>query len=139
MEVTPSTGRKPDQMSTWVEDVRATTPAPAAKAKPKVKYALPGDIAADVRKAFIGTSYMREKMVITLTRAAEAYDRKRYEEALRLGRIVADAVPGVAPVRELDRSGRVFAPNAGNMAKIHLRAHFTITGDAEHLPARHGL
>ena len=57
-------------------------------------YSLPGDVAADVRKAFIGTAYMREKMVNTLTRAAEAYDRKRYEEALRLGRIVADATPG---------------------------------------------
>ena len=133
MEVTPSTGRKPDQMSTWVEDVRPSAPAPAAKAKPKVKYALPGDIAADVRKAFIGTSYMREKMVITLTRAAEAYDRKRYEEALRLGRIVADAVPGVAPVRELTGLA-AYRAERWNMAKIHLRAHFTITGDAEHLP-----
>ena len=51
--------------------------------------------AADVRKAFVGTSYMREKMVATLTRAAEAYDRKRFDEALRLGRIVADAVLGM--------------------------------------------
>ena len=86
MEVTPSSGTKPDRMSTWVQDERSDSAAPAAPAKPKVKYALPGDVAADVRKAFIGTSYMREKMVMTLTRAAEAYDRKRYEEALRLGR-----------------------------------------------------
>ena len=79
MEVTPSSGTRPDRMSTWVQDERPVIAAPAAKAKPKVKYALPGDIAADIRKAFIGTSYMREKMVLTLTRAAEAYDRKRYE------------------------------------------------------------
>ena len=44
-------------------------------------YALPGDVAAEVRRAFIGTAYMREKMVDTLTRAAEAYDR----QALRGG------------------------------------------------------
>ena len=133
MEVTPSSGHKPDRMSTWVQDERPASVAPVAKAKPKVKYALPGDIAADVRKAFIGTSYMREKMVITLTKAAEAYDRKRYEEALRLGRIVADAVPGVAPVRELTGLA-AYRAERWNMAKIHLRAHFTITGDAEHLP-----
>lgn len=133
MEVTPSTGRKPDRMSTWVQEDRATSLAPAANVKPKVKYALPGDVAADVRKAFIGTSYMREKMIITLTRAAEAYDRKRYEEALRLGRIVAGAVPGVAPVRELTGLA-AYRAERWNMAKIHLRAHFTIAGDAEHLP-----
>jgi len=84
-------------LSAWVEEVRPAREAPAPKAKPKVKYSLPGDVAADVRKAFIGTSYMREKMVITLTKAAEGYDRKRWEEALRLGRIVSDAVPGVPP------------------------------------------
>ncbi|HEY5262711.1 MAG TPA: hypothetical protein VIJ08_00420 [Acidimicrobiales bacterium] len=133
MEVTPSSGTKPDRMSTWVEDERPVSVAPAAKVKAKVKYALPGDIAADVRKAFIGTSYMREKMVLTLTKAAEAYDRKRYEEALRLGRIVADAVPGVAPVRELTGLA-AYRAERWNMARIHLRAHFTITGDAEHLP-----
>ena len=76
---------------------------------------------------------MREKMVLTLTRAAEAYDRKRYEEALRLGRIVSDAVPGVAPVRELTGLA-AYRAERWNMAKIHLRAHFTITGDPEHLP-----
>ena len=133
MEVTPSTGRTPERMSTWVEEARPSSPASATKVKPKLKYALPGDIAADVRKAFIGTSYMREKMVITLTRAAEAYDRNRYEEALRLGRIVSDAVPGVAPVRELTGLAS-YRAERWNMAKIHLRAHFTITGDPEHLP-----
>jgi tetratricopeptide (TPR) repeat protein len=133
MEVTPSSGTKPDRMSTWVQEDRPTSVAPVVAAKPKVKYALPGDIAADVRRAFIGTSYMREKTVMTLTKAAEAYDRKRYEEALRLGRIVADAVPGVAPVRELTGLA-AYRAERWNMAKIHLRAHFTITGDPEHLP-----
>jgi tetratricopeptide (TPR) repeat protein len=133
MEVTPSRGRTPDPLSQWVEEVRPASVAPAPKSKPRVKYALPSDVAADVRKAFIGTAYMREKMVITLTRAAEAYDRKRYEEALRLGRIVADAVPGVAPVRELTGLA-AYRAERWSMAKIHLRAHFTITGDPEHLP-----
>ena len=133
MESTPSQGRTPDPISQWVEEVRPSRPAPEVRAKPKVKYALPGDVAADIRKAFIGTAYMREKMVITLTRAAEAYDRKRYEEALRLGRIVSDAVPGVAPVRELTGLA-AYRADRWNMAKIHLRTHFVITGDPEHLP-----
>ncbi|HUX04233.1 MAG TPA: hypothetical protein VMV53_04920 [Acidimicrobiales bacterium] len=98
-----------------------------------MKYALPGDVASDVRRAFIGTAYMREKMVITLTKAAEAYDRKRYEEALRLGRIVADATPGVAAVRELTGLA-AYRAERWSMAKIHLRAHFAITSDPEHLP-----
>jgi hypothetical protein len=133
MEVTPSTGKTPDPLSKWVEEVRPAKPAPPASVKVKAKYALPGDVAAEVRRAFIGTSYMREKMVMTLTRAAEAYDRKRYEEALRLGRIVSDAVPGVAPVRELTGLA-AYRADRWSMAKIHLRAHFTITGDPEHLP-----
>ncbi len=132
MQMTPSDGRTPDPLSQWVEEVRPTRAAPVAKAKNKVKYALPGDVAADVRKAFIGTAYMREKMVITLTKAAEAYDRKRYEEALRLGRSVCDAVPGVAAVRELTGLA-AYRAERWAMAKIHLRAHFAITGDPEHL------
>ena len=133
MEQTPSAGRTPDPLSQWVEEVRPERPVKTAKSKPKAKYSLPTDIAADVRKAFIGTAYMREKMVITLTKAAEAYDRKRYEEALRLGRIVSDAVPGVAPVRELTGLA-AYRADRWNMAKIHLRTHFAITGDPEHLP-----
>jgi hypothetical protein len=133
MEVTPSAGRTPDPLSEWVEEVRPEHTATPTKTKTKAKYALPGDVAADVRRAFIGTAYMREKMVITLTKAAEGYDRKRYEEALRLGRIVSDAVPGVAPVRELTGLA-AYRAERWNMAKIHLRAHFAITGDPEHLP-----
>ncbi|MBU6516062.1 MAG: tetratricopeptide repeat protein [Acidobacteriota bacterium] len=149
MAETPSAGRSPDPLSQWVEEVRprrvtsnTTTVASSANGtikgtskgttKAKAKYALPGDVAADVRRAFIGTAYMREKMVITLTKAAEGYDRKRYEEALRLGRIVSDAVPGVAPVRELTGLA-AYRAERWNMAKVHLRAHFTLTGDPEHL------
>lgn len=133
MAVTPSAGRTPDPLEPWVQEERATKGVVPAKARAKVKYALPGDVASDVRKAFIGTAYAREKAVMTLTRAAEAYDRKRYEEALRLGRTVADVVPGVAPVRELTGLA-AYRAERWSMAKIHLRAHFAITGDPEHLP-----
>ena len=132
MAKTPSAGKAPAPLEQWVEDVRPAAPFAKAPVKAKVKYALPGDIAADIRKAFIGTAYMREKMVITFTKAAEAYDRNRYEEALRLGRIVADATPGVAPVRELTGLA-AYRAERWNMAKIHLNAHFTITDNPEHL------
>ncbi len=94
---------------------------------------MPSDVAAEVRRAFIGTAYAREKAVATLTRAAEAYDRHRYEEALRLGRIVANTTPGVAAVRELTGLA-AYRADRWAMAKVHLRAHFAITGDPEHLP-----
>lgn len=126
--------RTPDPLSQWESEERpAKRSATASKAKVRAKYALPGEVAAEVRKAFIGTTYMREKMVNTLTRAAEAYDRKRYEEALRLGRVVADATPGVAAVRELTGLG-AYRAERWAMAKIHLRAYFVISGDPEHLP-----
>jgi tetratricopeptide (TPR) repeat protein len=126
--------RTPEPLPAWESVERpATATAASGAAKVRARYLLPGDIASDVRKAFIGTAYMREKMVMTLTRAAEAYDRHRYEEALRLGRVVADAVPGVAPVRELTGLA-AYRAERWAMAKVHLRAHFAITGDPEHLP-----
>ncbi len=133
MESTPSAGFNPDPLEPWVEEARPVRSAPTPKAKPKVKYALPGDVAAEVRRAFVGTSYQREKMVITLTKAAEGYDRKRWEEALRLGRIVSDATPGVAAVRELTGLA-AYRAERWTMARIHLKAHFAISGDPEHLP-----
>ncbi|HET9090190.1 MAG TPA: tetratricopeptide repeat protein [Acidimicrobiales bacterium] len=124
----------PAPIEDWVEEERPTTVvARTTKVAAKAPYALPGDVAAEIRRAFVGTAYMREKMVFTLTRAAEAYDRHRYEEALRLGRIVADAVPGVGPVRELTGLA-AYRAERWSMAKIHLRAHFAVTADPEHLP-----
>ena len=129
-----STPAQPTPIDQWVQDDRPVTTAPRpTKVATKAPYALPGDVAADIRRAFVGTAYMREKMVFTLTRAAEAYDRKRYEEALRLGRIVADAVPGVGSVRELTGLA-AYRAERWAMAKIHLRAHFALTADPEHLP-----
>ncbi len=125
----------PMPLSDWVPD--------AAPAKVKISvgladgtkpvYALPGDVVAEVRKAFIGTVYQREKMVSFLTRAAESYDRHRYEESLRLAKAVADQVPGVAPVRELAGLA-AYRIERWPMARAHLKAYFELTGDPQHLP-----
>ncbi len=98
----------------------------------RAPYVLPGDVAAELRRAFVGTAHAREKLVETMTRAAEAYDRHRYEEALRLARGVVDAVPGVAAAREL-LGLAAYRAERWNLAKANLRAHFAITGDPEHL------
>jgi hypothetical protein len=133
MSARPASRPAPAPPSAWVEERAPGRVAAPTPARARAPYALPGDIAADVRKAFVGTSYMREKMVATLTRAAEAYDRHRFDEALRLGRTVADAVPRVAPVRELTGLA-AYRAERWNMAKVHLSAHFEISGDPEHLP-----
>ncbi|MDE3107894.1 MAG: hypothetical protein KGJ42_07040 [Acidobacteriota bacterium] len=125
--------RAPEPIADWE---LVASPAPVAKAKgtkSRAPYALPGDVAAEVRRAFLGSAYQREKIVHTLTKAAEAYDRHRYDEALRLGRTVCDAVPGVGSVRELTGLA-AYRADRWAMAKIHLRAHFTISGNPEHLP-----
>jgi tetratricopeptide (TPR) repeat protein len=123
----------PTPLSSWVPDERAPAKVVAAPESERVRYALPGDVQSEVRKAFIGTAYQREKMVAFLTRAAEAYDRHRYEEALRLAKAVADVTPGVAPVRELTGLA-AYRAERWSLARANLRAYFDLTADAAHLP-----
>lgn len=128
-------GAAPAPLDEWVPDAR---PTPAKKTTrtatvSKRDYALPGDVVAAVRNAYVGPAYLREKFVTTFTRAAEAYDRHRFEESLRLGREVADQVPGVAAVRELTGLA-AYRAERWAMSRIHLRAYFELTGDPEHLP-----
>jgi len=123
----------PPHVEQWVEKATTRPKTREADQKPRIRYSLPTDIAAEVRKAFVGTAYQREKMVAFLARAAEAYDRNRFEEALRLGRTVADAVPGVAPVRELTGLA-AYRVERWPVAKTNLRAYFDLTGDPQHLP-----
>ncbi len=104
-----------------------------ASERPRPAPSLPADVATEVRHAVAGTARARERAVATLTRAAAAYDRHRYEEALRLAREVSDVAPLVAPVRELAGLA-AYRAERFPAARAHLRAHFEITGDPEHLP-----
>jgi tetratricopeptide (TPR) repeat protein len=122
----------PEPVPEWTRDevvapVRERTPTAY---RPST---LPGDIQTQIRRAFIGTATQRERTVTTLGRAVEAYDRHRYEEAARLARSVASVVPGVAAVRELAGLA-AYRSQRWVSARAHLRAHFEITGDAQHLP-----
>ena len=116
---------------------------PRAKAQPTVNAAsgtlaprrsLPPEIAADIRKAAgTATTLHREGLVKRAESAYAAYDRGRYQDALRAIKPVADEAPGVAAVRELAglaayRSGR------WRDAARHLQAFGALSDSREHLP-----
>jgi tetratricopeptide (TPR) repeat protein len=126
-------GAAPAPIAEWVREDAPRSERPSEPQRPRAPYALPGDVASEVRRAFIGTAHARERAVTELTKAAEAYDRHRYEEALRHARAVADLVPGVGAVRELAGLA-AYRAERWAIARTQLRAHFEITGDAEHLP-----
>ena len=125
----------PAPMSTWVVDDRpARTAAKPAEGRKRVPYRLPGDVQTDVRRVWAGTAAQRERAINSLTKAAEAYDRHRYEEALRLVRPVVDGAPGVAAVRELAGLA-AYRSQRWSIANANLREHYKLTGSPDHLPA----
>ena len=95
---------------------------------------LPPEIAAEIRKAAdVATALHRERLVEKAESAYGAYERGRYQDALRAIKPVAEETPGVAAVRELAglasyRSGK------WRDALRHLQAHAALTDSAEHLP-----
>ena len=121
------------QADEWILDDR-----PRGAAKPKMTsarkpYQLPQDIVSEIRRVFEGSAFQREKLVTFMSNAAEAYDRHRYEEALRLAKRVAEAVPTVAAALELTGLA-AYRAERFPIARKHLRMAFEITGDAQHLP-----
>jgi tetratricopeptide (TPR) repeat protein len=129
----PIGGALPVDRGEWVRTDAPVRKSAAGAGKPKPPYQLPTEIAAEVRRVFEGTVYQRERLVALLTRAAEAYDRHRWEEAVRHARPVAEGVPSVPAVRELIGLA-AYRAERFPMAKIHLDAHFQLTGDPEHVP-----
>ncbi len=97
-------------------------------------HALPPEVAADIRKAAdSATTLHREGLVKRTESAYGAYERGRYQDALRAIKPVADEAPGVAAVRELAglaayRSGR------WREATRHLQAFSALSDSREHLP-----
>jgi len=134
-QLQPKRSADPESPATeaWVRTDAPVARRSTAAPKPKVPYQLPTELAAEVRRSFEGTTYQRERMVSLLTKAAEAYDRHRFEEAIRHIRPVAENVPSVAAVREL-MGLAAYRAERFPMAKVHLQAHFELSGDPEHLP-----
>jgi tetratricopeptide (TPR) repeat protein len=117
----------------WIRTDKPVRSTSAKATKPKPPYQLPTEIAAELRRTFEGTVYQRERLVALFTKAAEAYDRHRYEEAVRHCRPVAENLPSVPAVREL-MGLAAYRAERFPMAKIHLDAHFQLSGDPEHVP-----
>ncbi len=98
------------------------------------KHSLPPEIATDIRNAAdIATARHREHLVDRAEAAYGAYERGRFQDALRAIKPVADETPGVAAVRELAglaayRCGR------WRSAAGHLEAFGRMSDSAEHLP-----
>jgi tetratricopeptide (TPR) repeat protein len=98
------------------------------------KHALPPEIATEIRNAAdIATARHREHLVDRAESAYGAYERNRFQDALRAIKPVADEAPGVAAVRELAglaayRCGR------WRSAAGHLEAFGRLSDSTEHLP-----
>jgi tetratricopeptide (TPR) repeat protein len=96
--------------------------------------ALPPEIAAEIRNAaYVATALHRERLVEKAESAYGAYERGRYQDALRAIKPVAEETPSVAAVRELTG---LAAYRAGKWREAvrHLDAHALLTDSAEHLP-----
>jgi tetratricopeptide (TPR) repeat protein len=108
--------------------------AGAALAALAGKRTLPADVATDIRKAAdVATAAHRERLVERAESAFGAFDRGRFQDALRAIKPVADEAPGVADVRELAglaayRTGR------WREAVRHLTAFGELSDATEHLP-----
>jgi hypothetical protein len=113
---------------------RAARASSTALSTLSTRKALPPEIAAEIRNAaYVATALHRERLVEKAESAYGAYERGRYQDALRAIKSVAEETPSVAAVRELAglaayRSGK------WREALKHLQAHAALTDSAEHLP-----
>jgi tetratricopeptide (TPR) repeat protein len=113
---------------------RAARASSTALSTLSTRKALPPEIAAEIRNAAdVATALHRERLVEKAESAYGAYERGRYQDALRAIKPVADETPSVAAVRELAglaayRSGK------WREALKHLQAHAALAGSTEHLP-----
>jgi len=111
-----------------------STSAAEAIAALSTRHPLPPEVAADIRNAAdVATVQHRERLVERAEAAYGAYERGRFQDALRAIKPVADEAPGVAAVRELAglaayRSGR------WREAARHLNAYGALSDSTEHLP-----
>jgi tetratricopeptide (TPR) repeat protein len=113
----------------------AAAVAPRTVGQGRPEPALPGDVAAAIRRAAeTATAHHREALVERMEHAVAAYDRNRFQDAARLGVQLAAEVGAVPEVRRLAgfasyRLGRWRA------AVRQLEAYLAMTDDAEALPA----
>jgi tetratricopeptide (TPR) repeat protein len=130
---TPSRGRSKAKTSQGTASAgpRGASEAVAALTN---RHPLPPEIATDIRNAAdAATALHKERLVERAESAYGAYERGRFQDALRAIKPVAEEAPGVAAVRELTglaayRSGK------WREASRHLVAFGALSDSTEHLP-----
>ncbi len=112
----------------------ASASAGEAIAALSTRHTLPPEIATDIRNAAdVATALQKERLVERAESAYGAYERGRYQDALRAIKPVADVAPGVAAVRELAGLA-AYRSSRWREASRHLQAFGTLSDSAEHLP-----
>jgi hypothetical protein len=113
---------------------RAAGPAGTAISTLSTRKTLPPEIAAEIRKAAdVATVQHRERLVEKAESAYGAYERARFQDALRAIKPVAEEAPGVAAVRELAGLAS-YRTGKWREAVRHLQAHAALSDSSEHLP-----
>ena len=112
----------------------ATASAAEAIAALSGRNALPPEIATEIRHAAdVATARHKEHLVERAESAYGAYERGRFQDALRAIKPVADETPGVAAVRELAGLA-AYRCARWRSAAVHLEAFGRLSDSAEHLP-----
>ncbi len=132
-------GRKTGTTPATKAKTRARTTGPGtsaaeAMAALSTRHTLPPEVAADIRNAAdVATVQHRERLVERAESAYGAYERGRFQDALRAIKPVAEEAPGVAAVREL---AGLAAYRCGRWreATRHLNAYGALSDSTEHLP-----
>jgi tetratricopeptide (TPR) repeat protein len=106
----------------------------AALAALSGKGTLPGDVATEIRNAAdVATAAHRERLVERAESAFGAFERGRFQDALRAIKPVADEAPAVADVRELAGLA-AYRVGRWREAARHLKAFGELGDSTEHLP-----
>ena len=136
-KTTPA-GGQPRSRGTRRADPAARRPqsssAAEAIARLSQHHALPPEVATEIRNAAdVATTRHREHLVERAESAYGAYERARFQDALRAVKPVADEAPGVAGVRELAGQA-AYRCARWRSAVGHLEAFGRLTDSTEHLP-----
>lgn len=106
----------------------------AARAPAKAP-SLPADVATEIRRAAgAATARHREVLVDRMEKAVVAYERGRYQEALRYGTELSREVVSVPAVRRL-AGFAAYRLGRWRDAVRHLEAYSEVTGEPDALPA----
>jgi tetratricopeptide (TPR) repeat protein len=126
-------------MDEWVRVERPAAAAPARDAPPSRTPAklpaLPAEVATEIRRAAVAaTARHREALVGRMEKAVAAYERGRYQEALRYGNELTREVASVAAVRRL-AGYAAYRLGRWRDAARHLQAYAGVTDEPDVLPS----